>query len=485
MKFQSVLHNTILISIASIVTQIVSLVLIPIIGRNASVEDFGIFNAILADISLISIFLCLGLQQVVIVAKSKNMAILVYKLALLSSSIILILLFIFMIIFNQAHLKYFSEFFEYRYLIFILIAIEGIFIPTQILNLKLGNYIIISKSRILKTVISKGVLLFFLLLLGSSVYFFIYSEILAGIIISYLLFRVISKELSNINISLKKIRFIYSKYFSFSFSIMASDFLYRFNQVFLIFLITTYYGLGVLGNFSMATLLAAVPTTLLTSALSEVLFRELSFEKNSDVISNKAINLLQIIMIVALCIFVNIYFYGAKIAGLILGPKWIHVGPILKITVISSFSNFVFTPFISIFKLLNFQKYIVLFFISIIIFSNLAFYVGTNHDDYILSFLWNGIVSLMLSFIFLFVLFYKLKSNNMKILLDLAYMFLSALPLVILGFVYEYLAFENSFFMLLFIIIGSIAMFVINYLYLPYFRLITKVIHTNLFFFSK
>lgn len=175
-------------------------------------------------------------------------------------------------------------------------------------------------------------------------------------------------------------------------------------------LINKYFSTAILGQFSLAWRMVQAPASMITAAISPVLYQKTSTTPKKD-LSKLVQQFLLKASLVSLPIFTIIYFFASDIFVFVFGEKWFEAGLIASSLTPWLFLNFLTSPISSIYIIIDKQQ--VMFIFSVVYMAVpltlLALLQGDNffHVIQIISIAMSG---LLLVFIFLLMYFLnKLK----------------------------------------------------------------------------
>jgi O-antigen/teichoic acid export membrane protein len=175
-------------------------------------------------------------------------------------------------------------------------------------------------------------------------------------------------------------------------------------------LINKYFSTAIFGQFSLAWRMVQAPASMITAAISPVLYQKTSTTPKKD-LSKLVQQFLLKASLVSLPIFTIIYFFASDIFVFVFGEKWFEAGLIASSLTPWLFLNFLTSPISSIYIIIDKQQ--VMFIFSVVYMAVpltlLALLQGDNffHVIQIISIAMSG---LLLVFIFLLMYFLnKLK----------------------------------------------------------------------------
>ena len=136
------LSNTIKLSSAPLLTQIFSFLMLPIISRLYSPEDFGVFNIFISYIGVVTVFSGMAYHQAIVLPKKDkdgfNLFIISFFLSVLLCLIVALVVFITP---YELYVKFkIEEIFEYRHIIYLSVLFYGLYVSLLGWNLRLSNF---------------------------------------------------------------------------------------------------------------------------------------------------------------------------------------------------------------------------------------------------------------------------------------------------------------------------------------------------------
>lgn len=327
-------------------SQLIPILLAPIIGRIFNPEDVAIQENFIAFATLLSVIAALSYESALVLPKDIKKANNLFALTLFISagfSILCFLLRFFKSGINELYQN--TQFVDYILLIPIavfLIALSNILTQWLIRN---GQYPTISLNRFVQTtMIHSGYVLFGYL--GWGVNGMITSWLLALFLPNIHLLKKSLKFFDRNEVDLNAVKSVAVEYKNFplvnSFQVFANILA---TQFLLFWIILYQYGAVALGLFALMNRYVRAPFNIVGSALGLVYYREAAdaYNKGEDVmvIFTKS---LKLIWLVGLCITLVITFAGPFLFEFYLGEKWKLSGEFASIIAPSIFFNFLFSP---------------------------------------------------------------------------------------------------------------------------------------------
>ena len=417
------LKNTLKLSSAPVITQILSFFALPIITRIYDPDHFGTFNLIASVAGVFSVFCGLGYHQAIVLPKKDNDALDLLKISFLITFLLSIVVFIFL---SFIPLKYYENYemqdiYAYIWTIPLLIFFHGLYVTLLGWNIRKTNYGVIAFSRVMNVLSNKSYIILIGIISVASATALILGTLIGSIIMSLLLFFWSFSEIKVIfKNNLSNIKILLLRYKQFPIYNVGNDLVYRAKQALIIIVLTYFFSSSIAGHYGMALLILAIPTTLIGSSISEVFYQKISNNSSTNQIKSISLRLFKFLCFGLFFSYAFLSFYSHKILPFFLGEKWLDTGMIISILSLFCFIEFIFTPCHSILKVKNKQQYLFIYQLSIIIFSLLSLVIGGIFNSYLISFilfsLSNSIISIFLG-VYTFKLIKIEPINIFKVLL--------------------------------------------------------------------
>ncbi len=120
-------------------------------------------------------------------------------------------------------------------------------------------------------------------------------------------------------------------------------------------LIAKFFATSILGQFSLAWKMVQIPMSIIGGSISQVFFQKISQAKPNELTSIIKKYIIKASLI-ALPIFLIIYFFAVDIFVIVFGESWQLAGQIASVLSPWLFLNFLSTPFSNVFIILNKQE---------------------------------------------------------------------------------------------------------------------------------
>lgn len=189
------------------------------------------------------------------------------------------------------------------------------------------------------------------LIVGGS---FLFSRYADGLIYGYLLGGFFSFLLMVIllirirkSISIHKIKALALEHKKFPLVVMPSSLMNTFSSYAPVFFIKRSYTSSQLGYFSMSTRVLTAPISVVSNAIGQVYFKNLTdYQNNEENYNIKKYFYKSAIMLagLSLIIFVPLFFLGTPLCVLVFGENWAEAGSYIGIVALASMIKFVVSP---------------------------------------------------------------------------------------------------------------------------------------------
>jgi lipopolysaccharide exporter len=383
LRSEIVRSSTVLIS-GTIIAQLISIFMQPVLRRLFSPESFGILSVYLSVVGMIVILCSLRYDDTIVLPKSDKESINLIGLSILISFAFNILVFLVVLLLGS-RLKAFLNIPEnYPSTILYLIPFGAFLLSTyQALNswlIRKRRYVPVSINKLVRRSTE-----------AVSQISFSFSKALNGLIFSDVIGQVANLTTAGIQsgrnglnlklVSKTKLRYVSRKYSDFPKFNLIPAFMSTCSYLLPPIFINKYYSPAIAGYFDLSKLLLSIPMALIASAISNVLLQRTSerFNNRESFLSE----LKPIIIIISLLAFfeiVTILLFGPDLFRLIFRSQWTYSGEISKIMVWSFAFNLIVSSFTSIFvSMRKIKIYSVLQFVYFIAILSLLFF---RHLDF-------------------------------------------------------------------------------------------------------
>lgn len=411
--------NVLTLITGTTIAQAIPVIISPILTRIYTPEDFGILS-LFTTLSLIFGNIANAKFELAIVLPDDDKdAINLAAISILISFSFSIILFIVIAIFNSkiASLLNTQEIKIYLYFVPMVVFLIGLFNTLSYLNVRLENYLKISKAHVYKSITASITQI----IIGS-----IKSGpfgLITGNLISYLPLNfelgneTINKEKILSTINKQDIISVINRYINFPKFTLPASFINTSSRYIPNIFIPAYFSTSFLGFFSIINRILNIPLLLLGNSIGQVFTKMIAEEKNSGGNTKKIFDeTLKKLVLVSLPIFTVLFFSVEKIFGLVFGETWQIGGYYCKILIPLFFVRFIAIPLSITMEIFSKQKYnliwqLGLLVINILIFS-ITILLNLNFEIYLIF------TTSILSIFYLLNIFMSRKFSGEKYLFD-------------------------------------------------------------------
>lgn len=387
LKSEIVRSSSVLIS-GTIIAQLVSILLQPILRRLYSPESFGILAAYLSIIGMIAVVCSLRYDDTIVLPKSDKESINLLGLSLFISFCFNFLIFILVLILGNK-LKLFLNLPSSFPVKILYIIPAGAFLLSiyQSLNswlIRKKKYISVSVNKLVRRSTE-----------GAAQIVFAFFKSLNGLIYSDIIGQaanattvVLQTRKYGLNLKLlsrTKLKYVFRKYSEFPKFNLVPAFMSSCSYLLPPIFIVKFFSPETAGFFDLSKLLLSIPMALIASAISNVLLQRISERFNKkESFMNEIKPVFYIVSAIAMVELLAIILFGEELFKIVFGSQWITSGKISKIMIWSFALNFIASSFTSIFvsmrKIKTYSVWQFIYFISIL---SLLFFKHLPFTDFL------------------------------------------------------------------------------------------------------
>lgn len=337
--------NTLTLMMWIFFSQAIPIIISPILVKFYTPENFGLFTLYISIVGIISSVACAGYEHAIMLPKEDKNAIYIAFLSFLILSMTSILTLIVVLIFNSQLSRIIgnNDLAMWLYLLPFSVFLTGFFQIINFWNNRKKQYSLLGKSQLIQVSITAVVgLLFGIIEFNNGG--LIVSRITGYSIVVFLLcVLVINKELYQLlKIDIKKFLLLGKRYINFLKYSAVSGLLNSMSFHFFPILLSKVFSLSLLGYYSLAMMILVVPQVLIGNTISKVYF-QVSMQYIHTKGNNKIVFLqtLKKLFIIALLIYVPMYFYILDFVVFVFGANWQLSGELVQILIPLMFIKFI------------------------------------------------------------------------------------------------------------------------------------------------
>lgn len=418
-KFKSIksefVKNVLVVITGTAVSQIIALAVTPILTRSYSPKDFGVLLIYMSILTIVGSISTGKYERVILLLKSEIEIKRIVLICFLTSIGISLILLLILMTCKWAIIKYLS--FEdslYNWLFsipFLLVIYSLNIVFSTLLNYQ-KKYKTLSMAKVIKTLSS--------IIVSLSCIFFLKDArgLILGEISGYT-FSLVFVFYSNSNfLTLKKnvldgLKKIAIRYKEFPIYNIPSDFINITSAQMPAFFLTTYFGTGVTGFYSLMKRVLDAPVNLLSTSILEI-FRQKAAQQYIENGNCKSlfIKTSRSLFLISIIPFILLFLFSPQIFSFLFGKEWAIAGQYSRIFSVYYCFKFISSPLSYMFYIAEKQKIDFLLhlyvFCSVIITLNLPKFI--NIDE--ITLLWIYSINFVLIYSTYFVLSYKFSCGK-------------------------------------------------------------------------
>ncbi len=405
-------RNIITMFTGTVISQAIPIAISPILTRIYSPEQFGLFALYTSIIALLLLMSTGSYEMAIMLPKKDEDAKYMIYACLFVALFISIFFLTFFYFFAKDIVVYLGneDILLWLYISPFLIIFLALLQSLNIWNSRKKRYKILANNKILNTS-SIGVSQITLGSIVVSNFGLIMGHILGQIVSIITLLKTSLKNDRLIqNFKYKKMFLLMLHYKKFPLFTLPNSIVDGVRLAGINILISKYFSTAILGQFSLAWRMVQAPASMITAAISPVLYQKTSTTPKKD-LSKLVQQFLLKASLVSLPIFIIIYFFASDIFVFVFGEQWFEAGLIASSLTPWLFLNFLTSPISSIYIIIDKQQ--VMFIFSVVYMAVpltlLALLQGDNFFDVI------QVISIAMSgllIVFIFLLMYFL--NRLK-----------------------------------------------------------------------
>jgi len=405
-------RNIITMFTGTVISQAIPIAISPILTRIYSPEQFGLFALYTSIIALLLLMSTGSYEMAIMLPKKDEDAKYMIYACLFVALFISIFFLTFFYFFAKDIVVYLGneDILLWLYISPFLIIFLALLQSLNIWNSRKKRYKILANNKILNTS-SIGVSQITLGSIVVSNFGLIMGHILGQIVSIITLLKTSLKNDRLIqNFKYKKMFLLMLHYKKFPLFTLPNSIVDGIRLAVINILISKYFSTAILGQFSLAWRMVQAPASMITAAISPVLYQKTSTTPKKD-LSKLVQQFLLKASLVSLPIFTIIYFFASDIFVFVFGEQWFEAGLIASSLTPWLFLNFLTSPISSIYIIIDKQQ--VMFIFSVVYMAVpltlLALLQGDNFFDVI------QVISIAMSgllIVFIFLLMYFL--NRLK-----------------------------------------------------------------------
>ena len=366
---------------APLCTQILGIVLMPIITRLYTPDVYGVFHLFGSIVMLIAVFANMGYSGSIVLPQKDEVASNMFCINLILTVLITVLTIPFIWLGSGFFLRWLKapELGIYLWLIPMNVLAHGLYLSFRYWNVRGTRFGRIAISRISNVAVNKGVLIG----AGFSGFATAGSLIIGGIAGSMTMSAVLggriwqeSGQLFKRSIRWHNMVQGIKRYRKFPFYNLPTDLLGRLTESIPILLFSFYFSKSVIGYFGLGLAVLSMPMNFIGANIGEVFYQRAAKKRHEGTIASLVENLFKQMTWMSMLPFLVLAIIGDSIFAFVFGVNWSAAGIYAQILSFKIFISFIISPILSLPTILEKQEVNLILRIATTITSIISIIVG-------------------------------------------------------------------------------------------------------------
>ncbi|WP_323593460.1 oligosaccharide flippase family protein [Aliarcobacter butzleri] len=400
-------RNVLTLITGTTIAQAIPIAISPILTRIYTPEDFGLFALYMAIVSIITIIATGRYEMAIILPKEEEDVKSIVKLTMILLTTVTFITFLIVLFFNQAITNLFenSEISNWLYFLPISIFLVGLYQVYNYLLIREKNFKSLSVNKIIVSTTNASTQLGYGLM-HSNGFGLLFGNILGYVISIYFIIksRVVNKYFLFKDNLIKEVAKEYQNFPKYDVPSILVNVVA--NQLPLLAL-GKFFGLGVVGFYSLMYKVLMMPISLLSSTILDVFKQRASEDYNKyGNCKDIYVKTFRSLVLLGIIPFSILGIFAPEIFAFVFGENWKVAGEFAQIMTPMFFLNFIVNPLSYTFFIAKKQKLNLIGQFILLIFTIISIYVGIQlNDEYftVIAF------AISYSFVYIFYLIISFK----------------------------------------------------------------------------
>ncbi len=397
----SFLKNVTVLITGTVIAQLITIIVAPILGRIYTPEDFGFYGFYLSLTGIISIIVTGRYEMAIFITGRKEKATYVFNTAIiitfLVSSLALLISIVFLLLNKHLSAWYYGLSFS--------ILASGIIQTITIFANYEKRYKLISNNAVLRSLIANTI---FILLgfLGFGI-----SGLMIGLIVGQIIqvlhfFFYLKIDLLLNNYNYRVFKSVVSTYKNFLKFSTLSSFINSLSIQLPVLFLKSFFSQIQVGHYFQSYKLLTLPNSVIAKSIGSVFVQKASEHlNNNESISDFVIKLYKKLILISFLPYSILLVFGDIIITFVLGNQWSEAGIYAQIISPWIYINFIVIPFTYLFEILQKQKLFTILNTILIIARGLSLLIGFYFQSVYYSIFLFSISSFIIYGVILFFIF--------------------------------------------------------------------------------
>ena len=389
MKNKSFAQDVITLTTAPLISQIVGLLLTPIVTRMYGPEMYGLYNIFGSVVILVAVLATMGYHGAIILPKEDETAQDILLVCTISVLAVSVLSFILVLTCNEmiANRLNAPELSKYLWLMPFFVFSHGMYQTLRYWKTRLRRFDNLAISRVSEILMRKTVQIPAGILGFASTGSLLFADVLANVIKNIILLK---------NVRLKR-GYLKSKYFSRiwivakryrkfpKYSVWA-ELASRLPSVILSIFILKYFGQDILGYYGLSLMVLSLPSALISVSISEAFIPRAAMAKHDNKHSELLEKLYFRLVSIMVLPFIMLGLFSRNLFPFVFGQEWMQAGVITQILIFRIFFEIIFSPALSLVDIMEKQEFHIIQKIISVIIALVSLMLGIYYNDIYLTF---------------------------------------------------------------------------------------------------
>ncbi len=409
----STVQNSLILIIGTVVSQLITVISMPVLSRIYDPEKFGLYAVFLGLSTIISVMVTLRYETAIMLPKNNEQAVsllaLSIELVFVTTLLILVGLFFILTFFPEVEfVKSLNNWLLFTALLGACIAISNIL---MVWFSRKKQFKVIAAVKIFQAVLIFILSVFFGylkfkdgLLYGHLIALFIVSSIILYKSFNFNMFSQIKNFVSIAREHINAPKFL-----------LPSALLDVGTQQLPVFLITSWFGTELAGQFSMSWRVLIMPMAFIGVSVGQVFYQRFA---ESWPNKNESLNFLKktwkMLFFIGIVPSLILFFFGEPIFSIVLGEKWSFAGKIAENMSPILLAMLVSSPTSSAFLVLGLQKFTLFFGSAFLIYRTLAIYIGYSMGNLIYGLLVWVVFEIVAILFYNYLIYKRIKTHEIN-----------------------------------------------------------------------
>lgn len=346
------IRNFILLLSGTVVSQVVTVLLSPVLSRLYSPSEFGIFSTYSSTISILTVVCCGRYELAISLPKQTAKAFEIVKFCIVLSLCIALL------VLPSAFIFYFISPIPdaaYVFLLPLVVVVSAVNISLVYFHNKIENFKYTSQSKVVQSVFT-GIL--------SSLIFFCFNKyglvlasFLGQLTCSIFLIHKLPKEFKRIffkSSNFGTLKLLAKEFKQFPKFTLFPAFLNIFSSQSINYFFIFVFGSIAAGNYFFSSRIVLLPTSVIGAAFTDILFQKVISKKNDgELVFPFFITNTIYLFLISFALFLLIYIFSPALFDIVFGQDWKEAGELCRFLAISMFFRLLVSPLTVLFIALD------------------------------------------------------------------------------------------------------------------------------------